>query len=494
MSEKLYIANVKEILRPQNTPEMGFASYTMLEGNKATREKTKDDFITGKIINPHLDYPRLDVDRLNIGTRRLQNILDIADSVNGNEERLAIWNSAAYRIAMMYYLKSLAYLQDVIEEGGEELIKDAAIEHQRLNEQLYGELSPELTESLFGEIIAQINSKNLTDSSKKILEDLKNGFKVEIVGEEIEVPAVYIESDKRLPEIDRSSLLLLKEVLTEEYQDIFEIVNRYYDEVISNRTEGEQVFTPPDMYELFAQLQAISHDAAKVNIIFDEDATRMSWDTERMAIIIGGRRANIKSKEIMITKMIHEYGVHAIRAVKGEESEFPVLGTGMFTELEDSHQFDYSIFEEGLASICEFAILPDKLKWDPIDLEKTAVIALAYRGLNFRQIYETLWRIRSLLKSKDGEDIKQNTVNTAKRNSYVSVERVFRGTPTDLPRINTDGTQRIITYNKDLVYLPGKLSALEYIKSATVEDIRFALKGKFDPTNPKQLALARKYL
>jgi hypothetical protein len=35
---------------------------------------------------------------------------------------------------------------------------------------------------------------------------------------------------------------------------------------------------------------------------------------------------------------------------------------------------------------------------------------------------------------------------------------------------------------------------MDYIKAASPEDIRFLLRGKFDPMSPKQLALAKKYL
>jgi hypothetical protein len=491
MPEKLAIGSVQEILKPQNTPEMGFQSYVMLEGDKETREKAKSDFLANKIVNPKLDYPRLDLDKLDTGTRRLQDILSVADSIDGDTERLAVWNSAAFRIAEMYWLKTLAYLQQVIDKGDDEQVEAAAKELQWLNEQLYGVPSPKFTEAIFGEAIHQIDQKQLTDANQELYDQFRFGCVVEVTGQKIPVPAAFIATENRLPEINGASLDSIKKLLERDYPYVFDAVDEYYESVISKRDESDRAFTPDDMFNLFKSLQAVSPE---LNVIFDEDASRMSWDTERMAIIVGGRRQSIKSKEVMASKMIHEYGVHAIRALKGSASELPTLGTGIFTEIEDNYQSDYLTFEEGLASVCEFAIAGDKTKWDPVDLEKSAAIALAYKGLDFRQIYETLWRMRCLLQAKDGQDLKQEAIEKAKRNSYASVERVFRGTPSDLPRVNGDGTPRVLTFNKDLAYLSGKIMALDFIKSADREALELALKGKFDPINPKQLSLAQRYL
>ena len=96
--------------------------------------------------------------------------------------------------------------------------------------------------------------------------------------------------------------------------------------------------------------------------------------------------------------------------------------------------------------------------------------------------------------AKDGEAFKPESIDRAKRNSYKTVERIFRGTPTSLPREDKSGRPRVLTYNKDLAYLSGKLKALDFIDKADDTMIRMAFKGKFDPTVPQQLALAQKYI
>jgi hypothetical protein len=137
---------------------------------------------------------------------------------------------------------------------------------------------------------------------------------------------------------------------------------------------------------------------------------------------------------------------------------------------------------------------PKKTKWTPLDLEKTIAISLAYKGLDFRQSYEILWRIRSLMLVKDNQDLNLENIEKAKRNSYSSLERVYRGTPSSLSRTNYDGTKRVLTYNKDLAYLKGKIMALKYLETASETDLDLLFKGKFDPTNHRQMALAKKYL
>jgi len=96
--------------------------------------------------------------------------------------------------------------------------------------------------------------------------------------------------------------------------------------------------------------------------------------------------------------------------------------------------------------------------------------------------------------AKNGLDLEQETIEKAKRNTYASLERVYRGTPSDLRRRNSDGSLRVITYNKDLAYLKGKLTVYKYLENADESDIALAFKGKFDPTNKRQLAFAKKYL
>ncbi len=93
--------------------------------------------------------------------------------------------------------------------------------------------------------------------------------------------------------------------------------------------------------------------------------------------------------------------------------------------------------------------------------------------------------------AKDGQQTTEDAIETAKRNTYMTCERIFRGTPTQMTRILEDGTKRILTYNKDLAYLSGKIIASHFIETASDEDFDLSFTAKIDPTNHRQLELAK---
>lgn len=488
-SERLQtVYDIKEILRPENTPEMGFESYKLLEGDRLTRQKTQDDFLAGKIAIPELDYPRLDEQQLDNGIRNLQHILALADDFDG-DIREAVWNSAAYRMADMYWLKSLIYLQDVAKRGDESRIQAAAEQHQALNESLFGKPKAELNHKLFAEIYGQVQQKQATPISQQMEADLVKGFTVAETGGYC--PPVLDGVGESLPQIPAEALQRLREVIEDRFPYVIDSFEGYYDTSISQRPEAERIFTPMDYLVIFNLLKS-SHNGLQV--ILDNDATALSWDIERQAIVVGGRHPITEDKKSALAKVFHEYGVHARRSTNGLSSALPTLGTGLYIQPENGENPDYLTFEEGFASICEMAIMGDKTAWEMKDLEKTAAIALAYRGFDFRQTYEVIYRLRYLMDFKDGEELSSELDARAKRDSYKSVERIFRGTPTALPRHDRQGNPRVLTYNKDLAYLNGKLKALEFIDKADNSALTMAFKGKFDPTIPKQLALAKKYI
>ena len=56
MSEKLKPnIDLKEILNPRNTPEIGFQSYELLEGDGEYRNSQRELFISGEIVQPEFD-------------------------------------------------------------------------------------------------------------------------------------------------------------------------------------------------------------------------------------------------------------------------------------------------------------------------------------------------------------------------------------------------------------------------------------------------------
>ena len=147
-------------------------------------------------------------------------------------------------------------------------------------------------------------------------------------------------------------------------------------------------------------------------------------------------------------------------------------------------------FEEGFASLCEIAMDSGFSKWKPMHVSHYFALSAAYGGSDFRETYESLWRARVLMDAPDGKDVTDRTIDLAKKQAWVSCVRVFRGTPTELE----DGP--VLTMNKDLAYLNGKLDALKFLdKVAGDKDaIKRVFAGKYDPNNSLQAAIVDKYV
>ena len=489
--------SILEILNPHDTPELGFQSYEMLQGNADARAAQMHAFMTDSARNPELDYPRLDTRELQRGINALHDILDISQDQDNHAVRDAVWDSASYRMAEMYWLMSAARLIERAEDVSNPDLDTLARQTQHLNEALYGTPEKEIVKSIRSEIWAQIDAKELHGTAATIKRELEHGTQVVVEHETVQVPALKRSRSQRLETIPPGFLADLKELLFKENADIVQLVEGYWETVIARRPESKQVFTPEDMLELFTKAHALRDpdNDSGVKVMYDPHATTLSWETPLMAVKVAGKRKNITNKETMLAKIFHEYVVHGGRAIQGSRTELPVLGSGLFTEAEPGESSDYLTFEEGLATACELAVTADEHSWDISMLDKYLAISLAYEGQDFRQVYETLWRTKALMDLKDGDDIEEAAIIKAQKSAYTATLRVFRGTPTAMPRRTADGELRIVTFNKDLAYLKGKLLIVEFAKQYGDNPamLQLAFRAKSDLLNARQRSLTVQY-
>lgn len=484
-----------EVLDPRNTPEMAFQSYEKLGGDQNYRAQQRKAFLEGEIMQPVLDYPYVREEELKDMLPILQDVLSVADGLSDKVARGAVWGSAGYRMAEIYWLLSSERLGRIHPRLSVTEIDVLAADVQDKNEQLYGTPERVISEAVLAETWAQVKDKQLGGEAPRILQELANGTTVRIADEDVQIDPLAGSGSERLPEIPEDLLLALNEKLHTDYADVVDLVWDYWNDII-NRPDGERAFTPHDMFDLFKAVHAARdpENSSGVGVVFDPGATALSWETPLMSVKVGGMRSPIKSPEIMLGKIYHEYLVHGGRAVAGLQTSLPVLGTGLYTEADTGELTDYLTFEEGLASLCEIAPLPEGDRgWSSSNMERYMAINLAYEGKDFRQIYEVAWRVRVLMNAKNGTDVSEVDIAKAQSLSYASVVRIFRGTPMDMPRSAADGTPRILTFNKDLVYLKGKLQMIEYWKRVDKdpEKLDILFKAKFDPLNKRQLELVR---
>lgn len=112
------------------------------------------------------------------------------------------------------------------------------------------------------------------------------------------------------------------------------------------------------------------------------------------------------------------------------------------------------------------------------------------KRLWFRDVFEQEWRRRVLMNVESDKNPTDERIERCKKEAYTAVVRVFRGNPID--RVAETG---IMTYNKDLAYLEGRLLAIDYLKKLyqtnDTKRLDESFIGKFDPTNPVQARIMR---
>ncbi len=488
--------SLREQLHPLNTPEIAFQSYKRLAGDKDERAQQRDDFLAGDVVNPTLDYPVLDENELRNGISVLGEVLKLAEAQPDQTAKEAIWDSAAYRMAEMYWLLSAKELIDGHFTMSEDELDRRASYVQNLNEQLYGKPDQDLYAGVVSEIWRQIDGKELVGVGQQLKQELEHGFVVEVAGKSIVVSPLKRNDAEPLKPLPQELLDYLDEKVLSDNPDLEPTILRYWDENVKPRPTEEQHFTVDDMYAIFSLIhqQRDPDNSSGIQVLIDPSATALSWETEQMAVVIGGKRGPISSAKEMLSKVVHEYIVHAGRAMSGIETDIPVVGTGLYTAAEPGEVSDYLTFEEGFASTCEKATTGEDTSWDAPNLERYAAYGLAYEGNDFRKVFETLWRARVLIKAQSGEEPTEKQISTAQNNTYAGCVRIFRGTPTSVDDRLSDGEHHLLTFNKDLAYLEGKQRVVtfweKYKNDPAMLDLVF--KAKFDPTNQRQLELVQK--
>lgn len=491
MTERLVSKNFAEKLRPDVTPELGFQSYELLAGDGAYRKKQRDEFISGTRRNPELDYPALANadEQLQPGIHRLEALQTEALELDEEIARDAVYDSIAYRLAEMYWIKEAARMNELAGDADSDVFRASAERYQTVNEELYGTPEAQVTAAVYGEILAQAHAKELHPSVQKIYDELRDGTTMTVGNEEVRIPGIAGKEEGRLPQNMSERLAVLREVIHEEFGDLKQAVDSFWYGVTVNGSKTG--LEPSDMKELFEYVHQLRdpENTSGIITVIDENSASLAWDTPSMSLKIGGRRAKITSANDMFAKVVHEYGKHGGSAHHGLATELPVLGTGVYSEASPGERPDYLTFEEGFSSLSEMALDDSFSGWKPLHVSRYMALASLYEGADFRQAYEANWRARVVMAAKDNQPADDKLVLREKRQAWMSVVRVLRGTPTDMEN------RPLMTFNKDLAYLHGKLDALRYLEKVgdDKEKIRAQFTVKIDPNNTTQANLARHY-
>ena len=395
----------------------------------SNRAEQEEKFLSGEVRNPQFVYEKL-------GTADfeavIKNIQQLGDSIL-NHPDLPSRHRKVYEEFIKNYQKQTELLlcAQMYHVVGSEYRQDIAERYARLNVENYGEPEEETYRSLLGEKLKNIHSKKLTGKASKLREELFG--------------MVDFDSDMDIPERFRPS--------DETVEWIHDVARSLYGGMLSHVPVDKSEFCPHELQEIFVNViqnefntygnsggVRFYNGAAEGWRVSVEEAGSINVRSSEKKIVIPDN-GMMRSREKVEELIVHEIGVHMLRAITGGETDVPPLANGL------SGYYDT---EEGLGVVMEQA-LRGKFAERGVDHYITAGLA-HYDKKDFRGAFEVKWRLSLLNSIKDGDDISDKKIEKAKKTAFAQTLRSFRGT-NDMPLF------------KDLSYYNGSVEVWRYIDS-----------------------------
>lgn len=480
-----------DLLNPRTLPEAGFQSYEMLNHNALSK---REAFLSGESRNPELQYPLLEhnLSSMDEGILNIAAAVDRLEHIVEDEEEFeAIKGSLGYRMSEMDFIKVLGQLHFASREGDVEYARELAETAKTMSERLYGKPDPEVVDAVLNTIWLDIDSKNFTGKAAQLRDDLVYGF-TSAEGHHIPPLRRADDSEAKLPEFDEA-VRWAGEYFEERDADIEAIVREFWDEKVEEAGESYKCY-PADIIEAFQRVIDLRDPDGKygVSVVPAEGKTALAWETPLMAVQVGTKRDPIENSRLLFTRIHHEFGHHGQKAINGFMTGLPVLGTGLYTA-----NCDYLTAEEGIATLAEAGMDGSQAEWSGARLNYYLGVDLANtNGDDFRSVFEKTWRYNLLRSVDDSEDVSEEMILSAQSKAYNTCMRIFRGTPTTLRELT--GIETVVTYNKDIAYLPGIIKAMTIFRKAYESNdstlLDFVMTGKFDPTDDGHVAIVQRAL
>lgn len=317
--------------------------------------------------------------------------------------------------------------------------KDAIkTEYMQLNIELYGEPDESTYRSLLHEKLTKIANKELHGSALELRDEL---FAMVDYDAKAEYPARFRPSEE--------TVAWMKNVAETLYEDMLA------------RIPIQDTFNPREVQAIFTNIIneefGGAADAWSVDI---EKAESINVKTAERRVVIPDNKGDLKYKE-MREKVVHEIGVHVMRAITGAQSDLDPLKNGLN---------DYYDSEEGLGKVMEHAI---NGKFVEAGIEPYITAGAAYYDdMDFRDVIEMKWRLSVLAAAAENTEISEEKIISAKKVAYKSAMRSMRGTDA-------------LPWFKDLAYYNGAADMWRHLESIQGDDLKFTfvLMGKANPAN-----------
>lgn len=440
MSEKFIVTeNTNEIdyelepfdkdLYEELSDNASFQAYEYLNGNKVFRNEQKRQFLAGEIQNPQLDYPDININKIN---QVEETLISMKTDLLKDEQNEVV--KQAYRWKLNEKIAEIRMMKSVA-TGDMDRFK-------RYSEFIYGKPSTEIFNYTIDSI--KTNAEKSADSdSDDIREAAINLLNV-------------------LPKVDSELIVKLPSEETVKYahdQTIKEMGNLIN---IPNEVKKADANQIKASFE-YALLQMDGQDWP-VNIL--ENITAIGVNQENKSVNVPSNR-NLSRNKLAET-IIHE-SVHIKNRILGERSRLRLLSIGLDR---------YEKGEEGVATMREQALSGKASEFKGLDGHLAIGLSLGLDGQprDFKQVYDILekyYLLKNLNLKKDYLESFEKAQNTA----WNRCVRTFRGTD-----CNTPGA----CLTKDIVYREGNIGVWNLISNKPEEMIRFNV-GKYDPTNDRHL-------
>ena len=410
----------------------------------SNRSEQEEKFLSGEVRNPQFVYEKLDNGNFDEALTAIQqlgeNILRSPD--------LPPKHRAIYEEFIRSYSEQTKLIRCAQEYHSAESSKDrqaAASAYENLNQEIYGVPDEKTYRSLLGEKLGQIADKKLTGAADELRGEL---FQM-----------VKFDSDQGAPERFRPS--------NETVEWMKGVAESLYGNMLKHVPENQANFNPNEVDSIFTEIieQEFGEAAADWSVSV-EKATVINVNLFDKTIAIPDKNM-LRSREKVRSLVVHELGVHMLRAVTGGETDVFPLANGLS---------GYSDVEEGLGVVMEQA-LNGEFAERGVDHYITAGLAY-FDNQDFREAFEAKWRLSLLSSITAGDQVDDAKIMRAKKVAFTQTLRSFRGT-NDLPLF------------KDLSYYNGSTEVWKYLESIRGDDLQLGLllAGKVNTSKEHQRAV-----
>jgi len=421
--------------------------YEYLVGNDLFRQRQKREFLAEVIRNPRMDYPLINLTKINARWKKLSKL---REAIEDQEENKTIRQAYIDKID-----EKITELQMIT--AGKKLEKCRDQKEQKKQVKIF----KQCTENLYGKPTPAVFNVALDNLREKIVRNIMHQDKI--------IAQASDELLQALPMADEE--YTRKYTFWQNKRNLSRIRRDLLDEIgqLSELDTEKETYLPEDIQNfLMDKLRRLNLNDWRVEI--DNNYQSVAVDQKKKIIHIPKTR---QTDTLYLKKLaLHEIGVHVYRRENGERSKLKLLGIGLDR---------YEIGEEGLAGLVE-NFFDDRLKFSFYQLLSYVSIGLVY-GLDgqprdWRDMYDILLKLYLYIglvrwPEKEIEEIKLKAINLA----YNRCIRIFRG---------TNGQTRGVCFTRDLIYLKGKISIWDVINHRP-EELRRVYCGKYNPANEKHV-------